>query len=376
MIGGISARRVKALCLKETYQIFRDPSSILIAFVVPIVLLLVFGFGINLDTARIPLGLLVEDSSAAAAQFASALAGSPYIDAVVAATPGEVAADVQRGRTRGFIVVRSDFGKLLERPGDSAPIQIVTDGSDPSTAAFAEAYAKGVWRTWQLERAQGRATPVVAGVSVEPRYWFNPSAISRNFLIPGSITIIMTVVGALLTSLVVAREWERGTMEALLTTPVTRAELLLSKILPYYALGMASMTLCVAMAIGVMHVPFRASIPLLVLGSTLFLGNVLGMGLLLSTVTRNQFNAAQNALNIAFLPAVILSGFIFEISSMPPAVRAFTYLFPARYFVSALQTMFQAGTIGPLLAKDFLFLAAGASLFIGLTVRATRRTLD
>jgi ABC-2 type transport system permease protein len=195
-------------------------------------------------------------------------------------------------------------------------------------------------------------------------------------LIPGSITVIMTVIGALLTSLVVAREWERGTMEALLASPVTRAELLLSKLLPYYALGVLSLLICVAVSVWLLRVPFRGSLLVLWLVGSLFLGSALGLGLLLSTVTRNQFNAAQAALNAAFLPALILSGFIYEIRSMPVAIRTVTYLVPARYFVTAMQTLFQAGNVWPLLIESMLFLAAASACFIGMTALRTRRRLE
>jgi ABC-2 type transport system permease protein len=186
----------------------------------------------------------------------------------------------------------------------------------------------------------------------------------------------MTVIGALLTSLVVAREWERGTMEALLASRVTRAELLWSKLLPYYALGTAAMLICVAVAVFWLNVPFRGSWLVLWLVGTLFLGSSLGLGLLLSTVTRNQFNAAMAALNAAFLPALILSGFIYEIRSMPPVIRGVTYLIPARYFVTAIQTLFQAGEIWPVLGQSMIFLLAASVFFIGLTALKTRRNLE
>jgi ABC-2 type transport system permease protein len=227
--------------------------------------------------------------------------------------------------------------------------------------------------------AAAPGTPASAGspaVTLEPRFWFNPSAESRNYLIPGSITVIMTVIGALLTSLVVAREWERGTMEALLASPVTRAELLLSKLLPYYALGIIALFICVGVSVFLVGVPFRGSALVLWLAGSLFLGSALGLGLLLSTVTRNQFNAAQAALNAAFLPAVILSGFIYEIRSMPPLIRAITYLVPARYFVTAMQTLFQAGNVWVVLLKSMLFLAIASAFFIGLTALKTRKRLE
>ena len=186
----------------------------------------------------------------------------------------------------------------------------------------------------------------------------------------------MTVIGALLTSLVVAREWERGTMEALLATPVNRAELLLSKLLPYYGLGVFSLLVCVGTATWGFGVPFRGSLPALLGVSTFFLFSVLGMGLLISTATRNQFNAAQVALNAAFLPAMMLSGFTYEITSMPAWLRTVTLLLPARYFVSSMQTLFQAGDIPGVLWPDLLCLVAAAIFFVGLTARQTRRRLD
>ncbi len=275
-----------------------------------------------------------------------------------------------------MVVLQSDFYARLDQGRAEAPIQVITDGAEPNTANFVAAYVQGVWATWLQQQAQDRGiTPAVA-IDLIPRYWFNPSTLSRNFIVPGSIAIIMTIIGALLTSLVIAREWERGTMEALLSTPVTRAELLLSKVLPYYVLGMLSMLLCLAMGVWVFGVPFRGSLALLILYTSLFLGSSLGLGLLLSSVTRNQFNAAQAALNAAFLPATMLSGFVYEISSMPLPVRMVTYLVPARYFISALETLFQAGFVGRILLNDLLFLLLSAAFFLGLTALKTPRRLD
>jgi ABC-2 type transport system permease protein len=186
----------------------------------------------------------------------------------------------------------------------------------------------------------------------------------------------MTVIGALLTSLVVAREWERGTMEVLLASPMTRTEFLLSKLLPYYGLGMTSLLICVLVSAFALGVPFRGSVLVLWMVGSLFLGSALGLGLLLSTTTRNQFNAAQAALNAAFLPALILSGFIYEIRSMPMVIRAVTYLIPARYFVTAMQTIFQAGNVWPVLLRSMAFLAVASAFFIALTALKSRRRLD
>jgi len=339
-------------------------------------MLLIFGYGINLDSAGLRVGLVLEDTSAEAVHFADSLRGTPYLDMFYGATREEMSRELVEGHVRGFVVVPQDFAQKLHRPGESAPLLVVTDGAEPNTANFVQNYVRSAWEGWLQNRAADRGEPAGASVVLEPRFWFNPSAESRNYLIPGSITIIMTVIGALLTSLVVAREWERGTMEALLASPVRRSELLLSKIIPYYVLGIVSLLICVAVAVFLLRVPFRGSLWVLWWVGSLFLGSALGMGLLLSTNTRNQFNAAQAALNAAFLPAMILSGFIYEIRSMPAVIRAITYLIPARYFVTAMQTLFQAGNIWPVLVPSMLFLLLTSLFFLGLTALRTRRTLE
>ena len=376
MNAPVSIRRLRALCRKETWQILRDPSSNLIAFVLPVVMLFIFGYGINLDSSAVNLGLVLEDKSPEARHFADSLYGSPYLNVVTSQTRAEMEQALTAGRVRGFVVVPVDFAEKLKRPSDTAPLLVVADGSEPNTASFVQNYVSGAWSGWLQQRASERGEPPPPSISLEPRFWFNPGAESRNYLIPGSITIIMTVIGALLTSLVVAREWERGTMEALLASPVTRTELLLSKLLPYYALGIVSLFLCVGVAVFIMQVPFRGSLLALWGIGSLFLASSLGLGLLLSTVLRNQFDAAQAALNAAFLPAMMLSGFLFEIRSMPVFIQGITYLIPARYFVTAMQTLFQAGNVSPILLDSGMFLVAAGSFFIGLTALKTRRRLE
>ena len=371
-----SWRRLRALCLKETRQIMRDPSSGLIAIVIPILLLFIFGYGINLDSSRLHIGILMEQQSTDARELAYAFVWSPYIAPTISSNRPQLITQMQAGKIRGIIVIPVDFDVNMQRDGNIAQIQVITDGSEPNTANFVQGYAQGVWQKWQQQRAEDHGQVFQSAIDVQMRYWFNPAAISQHFIIPGSITIIMTVIGAILTSLVIAREWERGTMEALLSTQVTRSELLLSKLLPYYVLGMAAMALCMCVSVFILGVPFRGSLWLLFGISSLFLASTLGMGLLISTLTRNQFNAAMVALNAGFLPAVMLSGFIFQIDSMPTVVRAITYFIPARYFVSALQSLFLAGNISGILVVNTVFLAASAVGFIGLTALKTRRRLD
>ncbi|ONG07456.1 hypothetical protein BWR13_18265 [Escherichia coli] len=327
----LSWRRVRALCVKETRQIVRDPSSWLIAVVIPLLLLFIFGYGINLDSSKLRVGILLEQRSEAALDFTHTMTGSPYIDATISDNRQELIAKMQAGKIRGLVVIPVDFAEQMERANATAPIQVI---------------------------------------------WFNPAAISQHFIIPGAVTIIMTVIGAILTSLVVAREWERGTMEALLSTEITRTELLLCKLIPYYFLGMLAMLLCMLVSVFILGVPYRGSLLILFFISSLFLLSTLGMGLLISTITRNQFNAAQVALNAAFLPSIMLSGFIFQIDSMPAVIRAVTYIIPARYFVSTLQSLFLAGNIPVVLVVNVLFLIASAVMFIGLTWLKTKRRLD
>lgn len=373
---GFSWRRLRALCRKETRQILRDPSSGLIAFVIPLLLLFIFGYGINLDSSKLHVGILMEQQSKPAQDLANAFASSPYISPQISDNRQALIQAMQAGKIRGLIVIPNDFAEQLARPESKAPIQVITDGSEPNTANFVQGYAQGVWQLWQQQQAQNLGQTNDPLIEIQVRYWFNPAAISRHFIIPGAITIIMTVIGAILTSLVIAREWERGTMEALLSTQVTRSELLLSKLIPYYVLGMVAMTLCMVVSVFILGVPYRGSLWILFVITSLFLASTLGMGLLISTITRNQFNAAMIALNAAFLPAVMLSGFIFEIDSMPAIVRAVTYIIPARYFVSSLQSLFLAGNIGTVLVINLLFLIASAAVFIGLTAWKTHRRLD
>ncbi|WP_420607306.1 ABC transporter permease [Novosphingopyxis sp.] len=372
----VSRRRLWALCRKESVQILRDPSSILIAFVLPVIMIFLFGYGINLDTGETRIGMVVEDSGAEAWQLADAIAGSPFLKVVTNGSRGDVEAALQGEEIRGFVVIPSNFSRLVAISGEQASIQIVTDGSVPNTAAFVANYVTGSLSGWAANRAEIAGTSPNAGIQIKQRYWFNAATTSRNSLVPGSIVIVMTVVGALLTSLVVAREWERGTMEALLSTPVTKAELLLSKLLPYFALGLGSMLLCVGIAVWMLGVPFRGSFVLLVLATSLFLGTALGLGLLLSTVLKNQFNAAQGALNAAFLPALMLSGFVYEIASMPWPVQVISSILPARYFVTILQTLFQSDYAGALFWMNAGVLALIAAIFLSLIAFKTQRTLD
>ncbi len=372
----LSARRLWALCRKETYQIIRDPSSILVAFIMPVLLLFVLGYAVNLDANHLRLGLLREEGGAPAIGFEQALRASSAFAVQQDTSRTRLLAQLEEGKLRGIVIIPNDFSVKWAQGQGTATLQVLVDGAEPNTAQFIAAYVQSIWDNWLQANQREHARPAPERIRILTRTWFNASDISRNFLVPGSISVVMTIIGALLTSLVVAREWERGTMEALLATPVTRAELLLSKILPYYVLGMLASWLCLLVAVYVMKVPFRGSLLALFAVSSLFLGCALGMGLFLSTLLRNQFNAALAALTAAFLPAMMLSGFVFEIASMPTVLRGITHIIPARYFASSLQTLFQAGTLTSVLWPNLLFLFLLCLFWLGLTAYKTRRTLD
>ncbi len=373
-------RRVAGLVRKEMLQIRRDPSSYLIAGLLPILLLFIFGYGVTLDLRRVPVAVVIEQSTPDAASLLASFRNSPYFNVIPAHDRRQVEDELVAGRLKGVVVLAADFADRLGR-GESAPVQVLVDGSDPNTAGLVLNYVEGVWSNWLLQETVARSG-MVAGralpgmVSIEPRYWFNPDVRSQNFLIPGSIAIIMTLIGTLLTALVVAREWERGTIEALMSTPLGRAEFLIGKLLPYFLLGIGAMGLSVTAAIYVFSVPFRGSILALIVVSAAFLSAMLPLGLLISTLTRNQFAASQAALVSGFLPAFELSGFIFEIDAMPWPIRWSTYLLPPRYFVASLQTMFLAGDVMSVLVPNTLALLAMGAVLLVLLVRSTRMRLE
>lgn len=365
------ARRFAALVRKESTQIVRDPSSILIAFVMPLILLFIFGYGVSLDATRTRVALVLENATPVTEDLAASFRASRYFDVVTGRDRRAFEDQLVLAHIRGIIVVPASFAGD-QAGGAPAAIQVIVDGSDPNTASFVQNYAQGVVATWAALRA-AEVTARPPAIAAELRFWFNPELASRNFLVPGSIAIVMTLVGTLLTSLVVAREWERGTMEAMMATPVTAFELLAGKVLPYFVLGLASMTLCVLVAVFVFRVPFRGSVPALYALSACFLIPALGQGLLISAATKNQFLASQIALLSAFLPAFLLSGFLFEINSMPVAIQYITAIVPARYLIPSLQSVFLAGDIWPMFLHAMAVMLGIGAVLMTLAARSTRK---
>ena len=373
------SRRLRGLLRKEWLQILRDPSSLAIAFVLPGGLLLLFGYGVSLDSRHVPVGLVVEQPSAAAQSFVAAFQQSVYFEPHRYATLQDGREALHTHQVKGLVVLPSDFSQRLARAGtgsEEAPIGVILNGVDANSARLLEGYIQGAWSNWLEQERDAHGLSLRPAVAPEVRVCFNPELESRHYLVPGLLVVNMTLVGALLTALVFAREWERGTLEALLVTPVTLDEILIGKLLPYFVLGLGGMVLSVLMALGLFGVPLRGSFWVLALCSMLFLLTALGMGLLISIVTRNQFIAGMIAILVTFLPAFLLSGFLFDIDSMPTLVRGLTHLIPARYFVTILQTLFLAGDVWSVILPNAAALALMAGVFLGLSRRLLHKRLE
>jgi len=367
--------RLRGLVRKEFLQVLRDPSSIAIAFLMPVVLLLLFGYGVSLDAEHVPIAVVVDQPSAETASFTGDLWRSRYFEPVLLARMAEADQAMRERRVSAIVWLRSDFGRRRRSSG-GAPIQVIVNGVDANTGRLVAGYLEGVWLNWLGQRAHDAGASLDVPVLVQERVWFNSELESRDFLVPGLIAIIMTLIGALLTAMVMAREWERGTMEALLATPVAISEILLGKVVPYFLLGTGGMALSVAMAVWLFDVPLRGSLVVLFGASTLFLLAALGMGLLISIVAKNQFVAGQTAIIVTYLPAFMLSGFLFDIRSMPAPIRLLTHIIPARYFVAILQTVFLAGDVPSILWPNGLGLAIMAIFFLGLSRLKSRKRLE
>lgn len=367
--------RVKGLMRKEVYEIVRDPSSIAIAFVLPLVLLLIFGYGVSLDARDVTIAEVVDQPTSLTASFLGELERSPWFQPQRYPDQASAGQAVMQGRASAILWLRGDFTRRALSSGD-APVHLTVNGVDANQARILQNYVSGTWQAWLQQQATLQGQPLQMPVVADVRIWFNPALTSRDYLIPGLIAIIMTLIGALLTALVVAREWERGTMEGIMVTPVAKTEILLGKLIPYFAMGMGGMMLSTLMAIFLFHVPMRGSLIILTGTAALFLLTALGMGLAISVLARSQFVAAMVAIVTTFLPAFILSGFLFDIRSMPDPIQVLTHIVAARYFVSVLQTLFLAGDIWPVILPNLGGLGLLCMVFLGLSVLRFRKRLD
>lgn len=373
--GGLAAslRRVRALIRKETRQLLRDISSITIGIVMPVTLLILFGYGINLDVKNVPVAVLMEDNSAEARGVAAAFDLSPYFSTRAVHTMNEAERMLMAADVRAIVRIPTDFARSIDL--GAAEVQLIIDGADANTARISLGYAQGAVGTWAAKEATRTGDAANGGIVIEPRLWFNEANDSSYFLVPGLIVLVMTLIGALLTALVMAREWERGTFEALFVTPVRSSEILLGKTVPYFLLGLIGLALCVVGSKLLFGVPLRGSLVILTVVSMLYLLVALGLGLVISSATKSQFVASQMTVLLTFLPAMMLSGFMYDPRSMPFAVQVITYLFPARYFVTLLQTLFLSGNNWSVILPNAAVLASMAIALLTLAARLTRKRI-
>jgi len=374
-------RRLKALAVKEVLQIWRDPRSLMIALLLPFTQMLLFGYGVNLDLKHIPICTFDREGSQQSQDLFKHFQASPYFAIVEnVKTYQAMVAAIDRGDCRAGIVVTPDFSQRLNETGTAA-VQAILDGTDDNTANIAWGYAAAVVSSYSndiqiaaLDR-QGRALLKIQPLAVQSRVWFNEDLVSRNFIVPGLVAVILALVGAQLTSLTIAREWERGTMELLVSTPVTSTEVMFGKLLPYLVLGWVDAAFCLVMAALWFAVPFRGTLFALFLTTTLFLVLVLSIGYLFSVLIRSQVGASQIALVVTLLPAMLLSGYVFPIDQMPPIVQDLTYLMYARYYVTIVKALFLKGAGISELLTPILFLVVYAVAVVALAARAFRKRL-
>lgn len=376
----MNPNRLAAIATKEIIHIRRDVRSLIIVVLMPAILVLLFGYGVSLDLKHLPVYAFDRDGSQASQDLLKRFQSSNYFRiAKVANSYPELAQAIDSGKATLAIIIPHDFSQRLH-DGGPVEIQAIVDASDDNTANLAVGYAQGVLQGYssdlQVEWRERRGLPrQFVPLSTEVRTWFNEDLESSAFIVPGVLALVMTVIGAFLTSLTVAREWERGTMEQLISTPVTALEIMLGKLLPYFVIGMVDVGLSTALAVYWFRVPFRGTIATLFLSSALFLIVMLLLGFFISVIAKTQLAASQIALIVTFLPAFLLSGFLFAIEQMPVFIQYVTRVLPARYYVSALKNIFLKGTSVEMLYADLLPLAVFALVLVLLATRAFKKRL-
>jgi ABC-2 type transport system permease protein len=376
----MNLRRLWAIARKETLHVRRDPRSLGLAVGIPMLMLLMFGYALTLDVDQVPLVVWDQSGTPASRELLTQFTGSHYFAfRGTIANRRELERAIDARTALLALVIPPDFAPKLAA-GRTAPVQAIIDGSDSNTAAIVLGYAQAVTlsfnQTIQLAEVRRMSGTVTAPpLDLRPRVWFNADLESKNFIIPGLIAVIMGLIAALLTSLTIAREWERGTMEQLISTPVKPAEVIIGKLTPYFVIGMFDVLIAVLMAVFLFHVPLRGSVPLLFAMAALFIVGTLSQGILISTLARQQLLASQFAMVSTFLPAFLLSGFMFAIANMPVPVQIITYIIPARYFVALVKGIYQRGVGLETLWTDAVFLVAFAAVVLGLAIVKFRKKL-
>ena len=364
--------RIKAIAKKELIQIWRDPLSLAMAFLMPVMLLFIFGYAITLDVNRIKTIVYDLDRSSLSRELIDKFSASGYFTIVDhVADQQELDRYLDSGSALVAVSIPSDFSEKI-RSGRNAPLQVIVDGSDSNTATIALGYDSAISEIFS-QQLQGGRRPLV--IDPRLRVWYNPELKSRNFIIPGLIAVIMAVIAALLTSLTIAREWERGTMEQLIATPIKTPELILGKLLPYFMIGFIDVVLSVLLAVFLFGVPLKGSVFLIMALSGVFLFGGLSLGILISIAAKSQLVASQISMVATFLPAFLLSGFMYAISNMPAALQMISYAIPARYFVTILKGVFLKGSTLSLLVTETVLLTVFGLLVFGIANRTFKKRI-
>lgn len=376
----MNLRRLKAVAKKEFLHVLRDPRSLMMGIGMPILLLFLFGYALTLDVDRVPLVVWDQAGTAQSREFISRFSGSRYFDLRQQASGYRAIEEaIDRREALIALVIPPDFDRLLSR-GERAPVQTILDGSDPSTATIALGYAEATAATYSRDIAlkqmlRAGIQPRFPSLELKPRVWFNTDMVSRNFIFPGLIAVVMMIMAAILTSLCIAREWETGTMEQLIATPVSALELIFGKLAPYFCIGVLDLILCVCVGEFVFDVPLRGSLGLLAALALLFLFGALSFGILLSIITKSQLLGSQLAIVTTVLPAFLLSGFIFPIENMPLPIQTVTRLISARYFVFILRGIYLKDVGLAVLWPEVLFLGIFGTIVLAVAVKKFRKKI-
>jgi ABC-2 type transport system permease protein len=376
----MSYRRLRAIFIKELHHITRDPRSLAMALAVPVMMLLLYGYALSLDVDRVPTIIYDQDQTSQSRDLIRQFQGSRYFDVRgLADGYGPIEGGIDRNQILMGVVIPRDYSKNVGA-GREAPVQILLDGSDSNTASIVLGYAEGLVRNYSLrlrQDMQNRRGGERGGAPVDARLrvWYNSSLESKNYVVPGLIAVILQIIAALLTSLTIAREWEMGTMEQLLSTPLRPAEMVLGKMLAYFVVGLADAVMAVLVGVFVFQVPLRGGLPLLAVSVCVYLVGVLFWGVFVSAVARTQLAAYQLGLLSSFLPAFLLSGFVYSIENMPPVIQAITYIVPSRYVVTILKGVFLKGVGIGVLWGELGFLALFAIIIFILAARKVNRKL-
>lgn len=372
----VSLARLRALVRKENRQMLRDRSNLVVGLLLPLIMILLFGYGLSFDVTDARVAVVMEEQSAASINAVAGLVGSDYLSPIWTTSMVEAEALIRKGEADAILRVPASFTRDVV--AGHGQLQLILNGVDSNTAQSIEGYANSAIQTALLHIADRQASPAAASasVSVVQRVWFNEASNSTWFLVPGLIVLIMTLIGAFLTSLLIAREWERGTLEALFVTPVRPLELVLAKLAPYMIIGTIDLVMCLIAAKILFGVPMRGALSVIILSSLLYLLVSLALGLVISGLTRNQFAASQVALLASFLPALMLSGFVFDLRNVPTVIQVISKVLPATHFMGLIKTLFLAGNYWPQILAANAILLIYAVVLIWIARRTLAKRLD